>query len=184
LPAQGSWTEANYLDLDTNQLVEFSHGFVEFLLPPTIGHQRILKSLFNSLHAFVAARNLGEVFFRGVPVRLAPGIYRQPDLLFLKAENSARLAEKHCEGADLVMEIVSDGEEDRRRDLQRKRDEYAKAGIPEYWIVDPRLGSIVVLTLDGSSFGAHGSFTRGEFATSKLLSDFAVDVTSTLAGTL
>ena len=47
------------------------------------------------------------------------------------------------------MEVVSSGDEDRRRDLKTKRDEYALAGIPEYWIVDPELDQITVLTLDG-----------------------------------
>ena len=41
-----------------------------------------------------------------------------------------------------MMEVVSDGDEDHRRDRETKRDEYAKAGIPEYWIVDPELGQI------------------------------------------
>ena len=30
-PTQGNWTEDDYLELDTNRLVEFSHGFVEVL---------------------------------------------------------------------------------------------------------------------------------------------------------
>ena len=40
-PTQGNWSEADYLALDTNQPVEFSHGFVEFLPMPTFLHQRI-----------------------------------------------------------------------------------------------------------------------------------------------
>ena len=59
-----------------------------------------------------------------------------------------------------------------------KREEYAQAGIPEYWIVDPELDQITVLTLDGQS--VHGEFKRGERATSKRLPGFGVDVTSAL----
>ena len=62
-----------------------------------------------------------------------------------------------------------------------KREEYAKAGIPEYWIVDPELGQITVLVLDGSVYAVHGEFARGQQATSKLLPGFAVDVTAALA---
>ena len=62
-----------------------------------------------------------------------------------------------------------------------KREEYVLAGIPEYWIVDPELGHITVLTLEGQAYVVHGEFKRGERATSKLLSGFAVDVTSALA---
>ena len=79
------------------------------------------------------------------------------------------------------MEVVSTGDNDRRRDLREKREEYALAGIPEYWIVDPELGRITVLTLDGTSYAVHGEFSRGEQATSKLLPGFAVDVSTALA---
>ena len=66
-----------------------------------------------------------------------------------------------------------------RRDLKEKREEYARAAIPEYWIVDPKLGRITVLTLDGSAYApSTREFSRGEQATSKLLPGFAVDVAS------
>ena len=89
--------------------------------------------------------------------------------------------EEYWEGADLVMEVVSPGDEDRRRDLKTKREEYAQAGIPEYWIIDPELERITVLTLEGQTYVVHGEFSRGEQATSKLLPGFAVDVTAALA---
>ncbi len=43
------------------------------------------------------------------------------------------------------------------RDLVEKREEYARAGIPEYWIVDPEQGQITVLALDGTGYAVHGS---------------------------
>ena len=64
--------------------------------------------------------------------------------------------------------------------LSQKREEYAQAGIPEYWIVDPELGQIIVLTLEDRIYVVHGEFKRGDQATSKLLPGFAVDVTSAL----
>ena len=136
--------------------------------------------LFNALHAFVTRASLGEVLFTGVRVRLWPGKFREPDVLFMHAEHAARITDEYWEGADLVMEVVSSGDEDRRRDLKTKREEYAQAGIPEYWIVDPELGQITVLTLDGQTYVVHGEFKRGEQATSKLLPGFAVDVTAAL----
>ncbi len=179
-PTQGNWSEAEYLALDTNRLVEFSHGVVEFLATPTFLHQQILKFLFKALEAFVEARKLGEVFFMGVRVRLEPGIYREPDVLFMSAEHAGRINNEYWDGADLVMEVVSADEKDRRRDLKSKREEYARARIPEYWIVDPQLETMTVLTLDGQSYVVHGEFKRGERATSKLLPGFAVDVDQAL----
>jgi Uma2 family endonuclease len=180
-PLQGTWTESEYFALETNRRVEYSHGFIEFLPMPTLLHHRILKFLFNALQAFVTAEQLGEVFFAGVRMRLWPGKFREPDLLFMHAEHAERMTQEYWEGADLVMEVVSSGNEDRRRDLKTKREEYALARIPEYWIVDPELGHITVLTLEGEAYVVHGEFKRGERATSKLLSGFAVDVTSALA---
>jgi Uma2 family endonuclease len=54
---------------------------------------------------------------------------------------------KYADGADLVIEVLS---KDRDRDLQMKRLEYAQAGIPEYWIGDPRDQRITVLRLAGA----------------------------------
>ena len=99
----------------------------------------------------------------------------------MRAEHADRITDDYWEGADLVMEVVSGGDDDRRRDLKTKREEYALAAIPEYWIVDPELGQITVLTLDGPTYAVHGEFKRGEQATSKLLPGFVVDVTSALA---
>jgi len=180
-PAQGCWTEREYLDLNTNQLVEYSHGFVEFLPMPTTPHHRIVLLLVNLLNAFAAAQNLGEALIAGVRVRLWDGKYREPDVVFMLAEHASRITDDFWDGADLVMEVVSDSESDRHRDLVTKREEYAKAGIPEYWIVDRELGQITVLVLDGPAYAVHGVFSRGQRATSKLLPGFTVDVTAVLA---
>jgi Uma2 family endonuclease len=96
-------------------------------------------------------------------------------------DHAGRITDEYWRGADLVMEVVSSGNEDLRRDLTVKREEYAQAGIPEYWIVDPELGQMTVLTRDGHSYNVHGEFKRGDRATSKLLPGFAVDVTSVLS---
>jgi Uma2 family endonuclease len=79
------------------------------------------------------------------------------------------------------MEVVSDGEENRKRDLETKPEEYARAGIAEYWIVDPQEQRVTVLALDGPSYRVHGVFGRSATATSVLLPGFAVSVDATLA---
>ena len=72
------------------------------------------------------------------------------------------------------MEVVSD--DDPNRDHVRKRAEYAKAGIKEYWIVDPRDRTVAVLLLKGKKYQERGVFEDGEAATSAVLPGFAVDV--------
>jgi Uma2 family endonuclease len=178
-PTQGNWSESDYMELNTNHLVEFSHGFLEFLPMPTMNHQLIAMSLCRLLHSFVSTNNLGTVLIAAFMVRLWEGKFREPDVLFMKREHASRMNQQYWEGADLVMEVVSP--DDPSRDLETKREEYALAGISEYWIIEPDLGKITVLTLSGVTYAVHGEFYRGDQATSKLLPGFVVDVTAALS---
>ena len=101
---------------------------------------------------------------------------REPDVVFMRKEHASRIGEKYWKGADLVMEVVSEGKKDRQRDLVKERREYARAGIPEYWIVDPLEQRITVLRLAGKHYAVHGEFGPGDTATSALLAGFTVDV--------
>jgi Uma2 family endonuclease len=107
-------------------------------------------------------------------VRVAPGRFREPDLVLLLDVNDPRNQNAFWLGADLVVEIVSPDYVE--RDTVIKRTDYAEAGIPEYWIVNPEEQTITVLKLEDGVYTAHGVFGRGETATSVLLSDFTVSV--------
>ena len=179
-PSQGDWTEEEYLALETNHLIELSDGWLEVLPMPTLLHQLIVRYLFQLLDAFVKAQTTGEVLFAALPVRLWPGKMREPDVLYLRPKRLRNL-KKPPQGADLVMEVVSGSPDDRKRDLVIKRKEYAKAGIAEYWIVDPDERTVTVLTLGKKTYRVHGVFGPGSTATSVLLPGFAVDVTATFA---
>src|SRR6516225_4851976 len=87
-PYQGEWTEAEYLALDTNRLVELSDGCLEVLPMPLISHQLIIKFLLYALDAFVIARAAGVVLFAPLPVRLWAGKFREPDIVFLRPERT------------------------------------------------------------------------------------------------
>lgn len=178
-PAQGTWTEADYLSLLGNRLVELSDGVLEVLPMPTEAHQLIVLYLYRMLHAFVASRRAGTVIAAPLRVRLWTGKFREPDVAFMTRENGARRNREFWDGADLTIEVVSD--DDRRRDLEVKRSEYAAAGIREYWIVDPKDAVITVLKLDGDRYTPVGAFSAGERAGSALLPGFEVDVRETFA---
>ena len=111
-----------------------------------------------------------------LPLKLGPGEYREPDLLYLGAEQRAATVGNYPDQASLVMEVVMGEAEDRDRDYVRKRRDYAQAGIPEYWIVDPQEEVIYVLRLEGKEYAEHGRFTTGNTATSALLPGFNVPV--------
>jgi Uma2 family endonuclease len=175
-PLQGSWSEEEYLALDGNRIVEFSDGYIEVPPMPTTSHQLMVVYLYGLLNAFVSRRGLGTALIAALPVRLRPEKFREPDVVFMLKKHARRIGEEFWQGADLVMEVVSGNKEDRRRDLVTKRKEYARAGISEYWIVDPREEHVIVLRLEGKRYKVHGSFSKGQAAVSVLLPGFSVNV--------
>jgi Uma2 family endonuclease len=175
LPLQGLWTEVQYLKLtdQTNHLIEFTDGVIEVMPMPTDKHQVILEFIFLTLRAFVSALG-GKVLFAPLRVQVRPGKYREPDILLVRDANDPRRQNAFWLGADLVVEIVSPDKPE--RDTEEKPIDYAEAGIPEYWIVNPLNETITVLTLQGDHYVTHNVFCRGERATSVLLDAFSVSV--------
>src|SRR5262249_43294342 len=175
-PIQGAWTEEEYFALNGNHLVEFSKGFIEVLPMPTTSHQLLVFRLCELLSTFVKGRDLGMSLTAPLRVRLWRRKFREPDIVFMLKEHAGRIGDEFWKGADLGMEVVSGRDEDRGRDLGIKSGEYARAGIAEYWIVDPDAKRITVLRLVGKRYDVHGEFLEGAMATSRLLPGFAVDV--------
>jgi hypothetical protein len=122
-PHQGDWSEDQYLDLNASFLVEYAEGCLEFPTIPSIAHQLIVLFIFKVLDAYVAARNAGWVLVAPLPVRLWPDKAREPDVTYIRPDRP-RYRGKYPEGADLVVEVVGEGAEDRLRDLVTKRGEY------------------------------------------------------------
>ena len=184
-PIQGTWTEAAYLALPTNRLLELNDGCLEILPMPTYFHELIVEFLYDLLRSFVSDRGLGKVMRAPLPVRLWAGQMREPDVLFLRPDRLQQLAKAgnraQPEGADLVMEVVSPGSQNRERDLDVKRLEYARAGIAEYWIIDPELRCITVLELAEDIYRISGEFKPDQMATSVLLPGFCVSVDAAFA---
>jgi Uma2 family endonuclease len=172
-PAQGAWSEEDYLHLDTNRLVEFSDGKIEVLPMPSDKHQSIVF-FFSALLGAFAQKIGGKVLFAPLRLRLWPEKIREPDLLFLADANDLRRQNAYWTGADLVIEVATP--DDPERDLVTKRREYAQAGIPEYWIVDPQAETITVLRLEDATYVEHGVFGRGETATSAHYADLQAPV--------
>lgn len=174
-PLQGLWSVEQYLALtqQTHRLIEFTDGVIEALPIPTEKHQAISLFLLLSLLAFVRPLG-GVVFYAPLRLEVRPGMFREPDLLLLVHGDDPRRQNEYWLGADLVVEVVSPDKPG--RDIDEKPRDYAEAGIPEYWIVNPLNDTITVLALAGKAYVEHGIFHRGERAVSKLLDGFSVDV--------
>ena len=147
---------------------------------PTRKHQIISRWLLLILLPLVQARG-GEILYAPMRLQIRPGKYREPDLLLMLDRADPRNQDAFWLGADLVIEIVSP--DDPTRDTEAKRADYAEAGIPEYWIVNPMDETITVLRRIGARYTEHGVFHRGETATSLLLPEFIVAVSATLDAT-
>lgn len=180
-PCQGDWSENDYLNLDTNRLVELIDGNLEVLPVPTFLHQLIVEYLFDALRDFVRSRNLGKVIFAPFPIHIRAKTFREPDVAFFSKDTKLRPIDKHATQASLVVEVVSPDNKSHKRDYQEKRADYAELSIPEYWIVDPQTETIMVLVLKAGSYQLHGEFKSGEYATSDLLKGFTVDVAAAFA---
>jgi Uma2 family endonuclease len=174
-PRQGEWTEEEYLDLTdhTNHLIEFTDGYVEVLPMPTDNHQAILAYLFELFLAYLRPRG-GTLRFSPLRVRIRARKFREPDLVLMLDAKDPRRQNRYWQGADLALEVVSADKPE--RDLVEKRGDYAEAGIPEYWIVNPETETISVLRLEDTAYAEHGVFGRGAEAASVLLPGFTVSV--------
>jgi Uma2 family endonuclease len=179
-PKQGQWTESDFLALDTSRLVELSEGCLEVLPMSTAFHQFIVLFLLDAFRDYAKLHPPARVLPAPVPVRLWPGKMREPDIVYFHPD---RLPNVHGQpnGADLAVEVVSEGPENRDRDLVTKRSDYARAGIAEYWIVDPLERQIIVLTLESHVYREHGVFGSGRTATSLHLPGLTIDVDATFA---
>ena len=106
------------------------------LSPPTsVTHQRISKTIFRQLNAFIEENRLGEVLFAPLDIYLDERNVFQPDIIFISKKRLEIIGEKIQEAPDLVIEILSRGTE--KYDRGNKKAVYEKHGVKEYWIVDP-----------------------------------------------
>ena len=175
LPPQGAWSDDAYLWLTdhSRRLIEFTDGSLEELPLPTSTHQAVLLFLYGIFHAYLRERG-GVAMVAPLRLRIRDGKFREPDLLLLRSRDDPRYADRFWLGADLVAEVVS--ADDPQRDFVQKRADYADAGVPEYWIVDPRDETILVLGLADGAYREIGRHGRGDVAASPSLEGLAVDV--------
>jgi Uma2 family endonuclease len=184
-PRQGEWTEADYLALpETNRIVELSEG--RLIVPDMAGdpHQLAVGELFAVVRTFVRDHQLGYVRVAPLPVRLWPGKFREPDILFMSRDHGDRRGEQYWGVPDLVIEVISPRTEHssgtERTDRRDKFEEYALAGIPEYWLVDPPRHTIEVFVLRDGVYHLLEKWGPGEIARSEILNGLEVPVAAVL----
>jgi Uma2 family endonuclease len=179
-PLQGDWTEEYYFALpDTNRLLELSEGVLIMPPHPTFAHQHTVGELYTSFKSFVKTRDLGVVLLAPLPVRLWMDLVREPDILFIARAHVDRINEQFVGPPDLVVEVISPST--RRTDRVDKFQEYARAGVDEYWIVDPEARTIEVFILQQGIYALLVKAGPGQKAYSQLLAGFEIGVDDVFA---
>jgi Uma2 family endonuclease len=138
---------------------------------PNTRHQQICGDLFALIWNYLEAHPIGRAF--GVPLDIvfSPFDVVEPDIQYLSNERAAEvITPQHVRGApQLVVEVASPST--RKRDETIKRHLYERAGVSEYWIVDPDIDVIRVYRRTSEGFGRPIELSReaGDVLTTALL---------------
>ena len=171
-------TFEEYLNYDdgTDNRYEFVDGELILMNPPIGLHALILFFLHNALLAEINRLQLSWVILQMVGVRTAFNRSRIPDLCVVHREQIQQYLDKSAvlESPPLLsIEIVSDSSS--IIDYRYKRSEYAVAGIPEYWIIDPGSKKVTVLQLV-EGFYEEKVYTNNDLIVSPTFSELSITV--------
>ncbi|MDQ2920987.1 MAG: Uma2 family endonuclease [Acidobacteriota bacterium] len=158
---------------DDGNRYELIEGELFVSCAPGIPHQRVLHNLQLELGSYLKAHPVGVI------VPAAGAILSDydaviPDLAFVRHERWDQVVtgEKFTGAVDLVIEILSPGAANRRRDLNAKRKLYGKYGVEEYWIVDNENLSVSIFRLEGKTLEEVATLTGEDELTSPILPGF------------
>ncbi|MCI8295675.1 MAG: Uma2 family endonuclease [Lachnospiraceae bacterium] len=156
LPAkQIGYTFADCLTWNEDMHVEIINGELFMMATPSSRHQEISGELFRQLANFLEGKPC-KVYPAPFGVRLFEQDGDRPEDVDTVVEpdisvicDRDKVDARGCKGApDLIVEILSPST--RRHDRLVKLDLYQRAGVREYWIVDPENRSVLVFLPDGN----------------------------------
>ena len=182
LPAEElRYTFADYLSWDEDDHVELIDGKRFPMEMPFTIHQRIRGDLGVQLCNYLRDTPC-EIFIGPLPVRLfeketdSPSNVSTvliPDIWMVC--DPGKLDDYGCKGApDLIIEILSPSS--RRHDRIVKLDLYQKAGVREYWVVNPEDRTVQVMLLKDSYLLPVEDYGREDMAKVNVLEDCAIDL--------
>ena len=157
MPAEKSrYTFADCLTWAENERIEIVNGEAFMMAPPSSRHQEISFEIGRQLGNFLEGKRC-KVYPAPFGVRLFEREGETPEDVDTMVEPDLSVVcdrskiDKHgCKGApDLVVEILSPSTQ--RHDQLVKLNMYQRAGVREYWIVDPenRTVRVMILVSDG-----------------------------------
>jgi Uma2 family endonuclease len=136
--AEANWDRERWDELpDDGNRYEIIDGVLYMSTAPSPLHQWISRQTQRLLYRQLDDLGLGLTF--NAPVGLfMPGCDPvQPDILVLRPEDRALILERRAETIPLLLvEVLSPSNP--QHDLITKRQAYARAGVPEYWVLRPQ----------------------------------------------
>ena len=139
-----NWTAADWEQLpDDGQRYEIIEGVLYVSTAPSPAHQLILMEIVASLREQVVIPGIGIVLTAPVGLFMPGTDPVQPDAIVVRAEDRGIVGLRRIEGVPaLLVEVLSPS--NANYDLVTKREAYARAGVPEYWIARPVERDILV----------------------------------------
>ncbi|RSK55149.1 Uma2 family endonuclease [Bacillus canaveralius] len=180
---QGNLTYADYLALDDDVRYEVIDGRVYNMSPaPTTKHQAVQRELLTEFNIYLRGKQC-SVFGSPIDVCFADEDndikkikeWVEPDLVVVCDKN--KIQEKRIVGVpDLIIEILSNSTA--KKDKIIKFNRYQRAGVKEYWIVDPSNENIDVYLLENGTFKHSGIYFRDDRIPVYLFEEFSIDLTN------
>jgi len=173
-------TYAEYLALDEGIRYEVIDGQIYNMSPaPTPKHQAVQRELLTEFNLYFRGKQC-SVFGAPIDVCLAEEDditkieeWVQPDLVVVCDQNKIR--EKRIVGTpDLVIEIIS--KSTAKKDKVVKFNRYQRAGVKEYWIVDPSNETIDVYCLENEGFAHRGTYFKDDRISVHLFEGLSIDL--------
>ena len=148
------YTFADVLTWNENERIEIINGEAVMMAPPSRVHQEISGEIFRQLANYLEGKRC-RVYAAPFAVRLFERDVEAPEDVDTMVEpdlsvvcDSDKLDKYGCKGApDVVIEILSPSTQ--RHDRLVKLGLYQRAGVREYWIVNPEDQTVQVMLLDG-----------------------------------
>lgn len=186
----GTYTYADYLTWEWDQLAELIHGKIYKMSPaPSSHHQRIGGNLHGLMWNYFRGKKC-QVFLAPFDVRLPSSSKKkadkdivtvvEPDLCVIC--DPSKIDERGCLGApDWVIEILS--KYTSTKDLSLKFDVYEAAGVMEYWVIHPGEQTVLIYTLgdNGKYKGNLRPFTRLDTISPHLFPDLHISLEEVFA---
>jgi Uma2 family endonuclease len=167
---------------DDGNRYELIEGELFVSRSPSLRHQSVSGNFFHSIKTYLIENPIGEIWATpGVIFSEFSGVI--PDLVFVSHQRRNEIAagDRITGAPNLVIEIVSPGAENERRDRLAKRQLYGKHGVKEYWIVDFEKRPIEVYLLQGQTLQLQSHLTEKDEITSSVLPGYRAKVETILS---